>query len=85
MKKIKITSFCFLIIALFSSCMGVETPRLTKSNPFIVSKVKVYDLDNNAYTGGRYVAMFSQFWSYHQTIIAPRGMYNVGDTIKVCK
>lgn len=75
---------CFVMVIL-SSCIGVETPRLTKENPFIVTKVKVYDLENNAYTGGKFVEMFGQFWAYHQTVIAPRGMFNVGDTIKVCK
>lgn len=72
-------------LVLFTSCIGVETPRFTKKNPFIVSKVKKFDEENNAYTGGQYVDMIGQFWSYHETIIAPKGLYNVGDTIKVWK
>jgi hypothetical protein len=84
MKKLAlIISIATLVF--FTSCIGVETPRFTKKNPFIVTKVKKFDDENNAYTGGQYVDMVGQFWSYHETIIAPKGLYNVGDTIKVCK
>lgn len=63
-----------LFIFLLSSC----SPRIsTKELPFIVRHIHKYDTDNCRYC--------YRDRKYSYDIIAPCGMFNIGDTIRLTK
>lgn len=83
MKKLVKFFISVLLVSMLFSCLGVESPVMTAEKPFIVYKVEIYDTFNATYSGNGYRFPISQFWARSATIIAPKGMFNIGDTIRV--
>lgn len=85
MKTIKNVLFLIGISLILSSCLGVETPTFTEEQPFIIKEIRSMGKTSNAYVGSKFYNAFGQLIAYHATIIAPKGLFNVGDTIKFKK
>lgn len=84
--------FCAI---LFASCLGVETSVFTTDNvsntdvstvrPFVVNKIKAVDEKNCEYVTNRFNYAFSEVFATHASFIAKKGLFQIGDTVTVCK
>lgn len=74
------------ILSIFMVSCGYETPVIDGSSPYIIKSQSVY-----SNTHSRYYSDISSgaednlFGMWYPCIIAPTGVYSVGDTIKFSK
>ena len=92
MKKILIV-FCAI---LFASCTGVETSIFTDDNiknnitkdvdhQFIVGEIQRTDDNNCKYIDRKTNDWFSECFSNKASFVAKKGLFQIGDTVTVCK
>jgi hypothetical protein len=73
--------FLAVIVLIHLSC-GRERPILNSENPFIVWEISEYNSTHSSYYGGLSSATGNcLFCTPIPRIVAPTGMYNIGDTI----
>lgn len=85
MKKILIV-FCVIV---FTSCMGVETPVFTDNvsnlRPFVVNNIRAIDEKNCVYITNKWNFAFDEVFSTKASFVAKKGLFQIGDTVTVCK
>lgn len=74
-----------LLCAVFTSCVGVETPNFTEGKPFIVGKIYTYKDTLARYTAKDFTFRFNEWLAEKQSFVAKQNLYNIGDTVRLAK
>lgn len=84
--KIKILIILFLSIYMVS-CENNNQPVVIGSSnlPFVVSSITSYSDNFCIYTSKNTIIIYDDELPASQQIIAAKGLYNIGDTINICK
>ena len=92
MKKFFLIVFCAI---LFASCIGVETSVFSSDKventdypdprPFVVDKIKSVDDKNCEYVTNKWNYIATEFFAAHASFVAKKGLFQIGDTVTVCK
>ena len=81
-KKLKHLCYISILISL-TSCLGNDLVQIeTNSRPFTVEKIEYYDDTHELYVHtGWSNHEFRMFFSYYPKVLAPKGSFNMGDTL----
>ena len=83
-KKLSYAIYIVLVAFLFTGCIGNDTVQIdTDSRPFIVDRIEKYNETHEVYVSeGWSDEMMMNFFSNYPKIVAPKGSFAMGDTVR---
>ena len=83
-KKINSKFLCTVLCAVFLTSCGVETP-IFYGKPFIVGKIEVINDTLCVYTAKEFTLKGTELFASKQRFIAKQRLFQIGDTVTICK
>ena len=74
-----------ILSIIFSSCIGVETSNFGCRTQFIVNRIEAVDSNLCVYVAKSSTYPFAEYFANKPAFVAKKGLFQIGDTVRVCK